>query len=461
MRRPLSIVGVTLAALLLSAGLAQAAAPTVGALAATNVQGVSALLKGAVDPEGEPTTYRFEYANQAGGGALQTATVPAGQGSTPFPARAAISGLLPSTTYRYRLVASNASGSASAEGSFSTTQGFGLLAGEAGFAVRAVGDDGGAATLAGSHPYKLDLRVGLRQGGEFEGQPGVSISDGDLRDLDIALPPGLLLNPDPEVIGSCTAVAFATPRSSPFETSRSGESCSPISQIGTVDVASAAGGGQVRRFGLFNLSPAPGIFAQVGFSAYGAPVVFDVAMPQTADGSYALSLSARNIPQRLDLSSLALSLWGTPKGASHDGERGNCLNEAEPTFPWAKCSIGPATVIPRLAYLSLPARCGAPLSFALHASSWQQPGASAQAESRDPGGPAPPLAGCGSLEASGFAAFGFLTDTKASSPSGYNFQLINDVGPLTTPSQRVTPPARKAVVNLPPGSQSILPSAPA
>ena len=76
-----------------------------------------------------------------------------------------------------------------------------------------------------------------------------------------------------------------------------------------------------------------------------------------ADGSYALAIEADEVPQALDLYGLDLNLWGVPWGASHDGQRGNCLNEAEPSFPWARCSVGdPAEFAPK-AYLSLPAQC--------------------------------------------------------------------------------------------------------
>jgi hypothetical protein len=454
MNRLAMIFGAALASSLLFVGVAAAAAPTVGALQATDIQGVSALIKGSVDPEGLATTYRFEYVNQAGfaasgfAGAAKTTTGPVGSGTAPFPARAAISGLAPSTTYHYRLTATNSNGSASAEATFATTQGFGLLPGEAGFAARAVAEGGAAATQAGLHPYLLNLNLGFRQGGDFEDQPGVPFPDGDLRDLGIDLPPGLLLNPS--ALAKCTSAAFGAPRSSPFEASLSGESCPANTQVGTVEIETSRAGGETRRFGVFSLVPPPGVAAQIGFSAYGSPVVFDIAIPQAADSSYTMQLRARNMPQSLDLRGLRLSLWGTPWGASHDGERGNCLKEPEPDFPWAKCSVGRPLTFPPLAYVSLPTRCASSLAFSLTATSWQQPGVvSRQALNRNPGGPPVPLT-CGGLFPD-FSAQGVLTDKKASSPSGYNFQLKNNTGNLVDPKLRLTPSTKKAVVTLPPG----------
>ena len=79
-------------------------------------------------------------------------------------------------------------------------------------------------------------------------------------------------------------------------------------------------------------------------------------------------------PQQLDLSGFTLTIWGAPWDVTHDPERGNCLNEAEPALGWAKCSVGPPSQNPALAYLTLPTSCAGPLTFAATASSWQQPG---------------------------------------------------------------------------------------
>ena len=79
-------------------------APTVGSVSATNIQGVSALLKGTVDPEGLATTYYFEYSTQASfAGAAKSTVTATAPGPIPSPARAAISGLKPSTLYHFGL----------------------------------------------------------------------------------------------------------------------------------------------------------------------------------------------------------------------------------------------------------------------------------------------------------------------------------------------------------------------
>jgi hypothetical protein len=73
----------------------------------------SATLAGTIAPGGADTSYFFEYGTTTGYG-LKTAaaTVPAGAGADAVAVKQAISGLTVGTTYHYRLVATNAAGTA-------------------------------------------------------------------------------------------------------------------------------------------------------------------------------------------------------------------------------------------------------------------------------------------------------------------------------------------------------------
>ena len=314
-------------------------------------------------------------------------------------------------------------------------QAAGFLPGAEGFEAVARADGGAPDTLAGSHPYALTATLAFGAGSALSG-------------MRLDLPPGLILNP--AALPKCTAAAFHTPRSSPFEASRSGESCPDASQVGTVAVESGSEG--VRRFGLFNLSAEAGTAAQLGFAPFGRPVVLDATLRSDQQGAYAFSLRSSAIPQALEVQSLGLALWGIPWAASHDGERGDCLNETEPAFPWAKCSLGrPSAGHQPRAFLSLPTACEGPLSYAAGATLWGQAGeAAASYESRGAGGAALPLGGCASLRFDPHPV-GQLTDAKASSASGYSFGLLNVDEGLTSPSLRVASQVRRAVVTLPEG----------
>jgi hypothetical protein len=331
---------------------------------------------------------------------------------------------------------------------------FGFRPGDEGFAASIVADAPGSVTpipltAAATHPYQLALHVGLNTVPSFNGQPG-PFPDGDLRDLRIESPAGLILNP--AALDQCSLSDFHTPRSSPFETpSRSGEDCPDRSQVGTVEIHTSFGGGESRRFGLFNLDPAAGVPAQLGFSAFGSPVVLDTHLRPDSEGRYVLTIEAADFPQSLDLQSLELTLWGIPWGASHDGERGDCLNEAEPSFPWAKCSVGSVQNNPPLAYLTAPTECSSSLTFNATASSWQQQGqVSAQAASQDAAHNPVALGGCENVPFTP-TPYGFLTTTKASTSSGYDFRLFANLDGFTDPIGIAPSPARRVLVRLPQG----------
>ena len=292
-----------------------AGAPSIDATSVTDIQGISALLSGKVNPNGLPTTYRFEYGTSTCPGACTPTSQEAlGSASVDRSASAAIAGLSPDTTYHYRLLATNSAQETAAgpEQTFTTTHGFGFLSGAAGFEAAATKLDGTPATQAGSHPYELTTSVNLNQGGESAGQPGVPFPDGDLKDLRLELPPGLIGNPS--TVSQCTLAQFDTPRSSPFEASLSGESCPDRSQVGTVAVHSSFGGGSTRTFGLFNLTPPPGVAAELGFAPFGDPITFDGHV-RTAEGEYGLTLEAKNFPQDLSIDGAAGDDLGHPLGA--------------------------------------------------------------------------------------------------------------------------------------------------
>lgn len=99
-----------------------AGAPSVAANAAESIDATSAQLAGSVNPDGLPTTYRFEYGTTTGyGGRAPAVDADAGSGRSEVTVTAPLAGLQPETTYHYRLVAVNAAGtSASGDRTFAT-----------------------------------------------------------------------------------------------------------------------------------------------------------------------------------------------------------------------------------------------------------------------------------------------------------------------------------------------------
>jgi hypothetical protein len=93
--------------------------PTASTGAASAVTHRSATVSGSVDANGAPTSYRFDYGPTTAYGSA-TSTADAGSGGT-VPAAATLDGLSSSTTYHYRLVATNAGGlSKGADQTFTT-----------------------------------------------------------------------------------------------------------------------------------------------------------------------------------------------------------------------------------------------------------------------------------------------------------------------------------------------------
>ncbi len=351
----------------------------------------------------------------------------------------ALAGLLLLTACAVALLAAPAQGAES----------FGFRPGAEGFDFAATKQDGTPATEAGTHPYALTGTVNFNEGPESPGQPGVPFPVADLRDMRFELPSGLIGNPS--VVSQCTLAQFNTPRSSPFETSLSGESCPNKSQVGTVSMRSALDGGSTRTFGLFNLTPPPGVAAMLGTAPFGEPIAFGAQVRNHA-GEYGLNMEAKNFPQGLAIDGVQIALWGTPWAVSHDGERGNCLKEGEPSFPWGKCSVGPPKSNRPEAFLTLPNSCTGPLPFSASADSWQAPGrwVNDSAVSHDAEGNPQGLERCDRIHFQ-TTSFSQPTTVRASSATGFEFNLsVNQEG-LLEPEGLAGSQVKTAVVGLPEG----------
>jgi hypothetical protein len=325
---------------------------------------------------------------------------------------------------------------------------FGPLPGAEGFSVAALEEGGAPDIQAGSHPWELVTSVNLRL---EEGTPGPegSYSEGDLRDLHLEEPAGLI--EDPAAVPQCTVAQFHAPRSSPFETSASGESCPDKSQVGLITLRTSLG---TRSFGVYDIEPPPGLPAQIGASPFGVPLTLSPHI-RGSGGAYGLTLDLRGLSQSFDLRGFTLALWGTPWALTHNEERGDCLNESDPEDPWGKCSVGRPRFNPPQAYLTLPPSCTGPLATTLDADSWQQPGAYLPDGEPDLSGPGwvsatadlPQLTGCDRLPF-GPEAKGLLSTDRAASPSGFDLEFgISEAG-LVEPKLLAPSQPRTAVVSL-------------
>jgi hypothetical protein len=111
-RATIAAAGAILTALLVP-GAATAAAPSATTSAASAISSTSATLNGTVNPNKETTSYHFNYGTTTSYGSVTpTASVTGNAGKS---VSATVTGLAPSTTYHFRLVATNPSGAANGQ----------------------------------------------------------------------------------------------------------------------------------------------------------------------------------------------------------------------------------------------------------------------------------------------------------------------------------------------------------
>jgi Fibronectin type III domain len=144
-RLGVSALLVSLVCLPVGAGSAAVtAAPTAITGPVSAVGSTSATAGGTVNPGGQATTWYVEYGTSTSYG-KQTSSKSAGSGTTNVQVSATLTGLSPSTTYHYRVVAANGAGTSRGDdGIFTTTSGPVAVTGSAS------GVTATAATLAGT-----------------------------------------------------------------------------------------------------------------------------------------------------------------------------------------------------------------------------------------------------------------------------------------------------------------------
>jgi hypothetical protein len=181
------------------------------------------------------------------------------------------------------LVASVATSSAYASGGFEIER----------YTLTATEKGGSADTQAGSHPYALALETALASG----------TGSHEVKNLAFELPSGLIVNPRAVPHGNA---------------------------VGEVEMMAA---GKSVSATVYNLAPAPGEFARLGFTVEGASVIAGISVP--TGGGDGMTLSIQDIAQ-LGIESVKLTLGGLSSSA----------------------------------FLTLPTSCSGPLRTTLQGESW-------------------------------------------------------------------------------------------
>lgn len=274
--------------------------------------------------------------------------------------------------------------------------------------------DGSPADRAGSRPYQYVTTYAVNTQAT---QPGAKVlftpAGGDTKDIHVALPPGLIGNPN--ATSRCTAQQFTT-QSPLSDTDRPLNNCPDGSAVGLVyaQVVSEAGEGVSTDITagfpvpLYNLVPPKGMPAQFGFQILGA--VFYINTKVRTGSDYGITAYLSNLSQVRRVIGASVVVWGTPSHPSHDSLRGSCLNVARESLPFSfgNCPAG----VPVRPFLRMPTSCDGPLAFTMAVDTWAARDAFFSA-----GSASPRLGGCASLP---FApTISAVPDTTVSdSPSG-------------------------------------------
>jgi hypothetical protein len=296
---------------------------------------------------------------------------------------------------------------------------FGLVPGSVG--AVALKRDGTVASQAGSHPhsYTVNMKFNTDGSGHTEG--------GEVRDIIVDLPPGLVGNPQ------------AVPRCSRQLFEGINPSCPGNTQIGVLrvnipDVGNAHGP-------IYNMVPPPGVAGQIGFSVLSNNALENASV--RSEEGYGLEVGTFDIP--VELSLVSETIWGVPADPANDAER-FCRD--------ALGSIveGCSSDAPLQPYLTLPASCEAPPEITIKIDSTLAPGVfdEQSAPSLDGGGSPAALAGCDGVPFQPKVS-AQPTSKQASSPSGLDFELKLPNQGLLSPGGIAETEPKKTVVTLPEG----------
>ncbi len=280
---------------------------------------------------------------------------------------------------------------------------------------------------AGSHPFQLTTVLNLNETIESYIKEGVEpVVTGAApalpKQLGFNLPPGLI--GDPRAVALCSSVDFYT--IDPGDTN----SCAADSAIGVAVVTithiiGGAIGDHPYVVPLWNLEPANGEPARLGFEVEKVPVVLDTSL--RSNGDYGVSVSVSDAPETVQLLSSEVTIWGVPGEASHDQQRGWICVDGGYWVPEHPPCQAPSQHSSS-AFLTLPTSCTGPLGTTVEGESWpfkllgSEPGQvftlqGAQTEATLPG-----LEGCAAVPFTPSIA-AESTEHAASTPTGLDVNV--------------------------------------
>jgi hypothetical protein len=265
---------------------------------------------------------------------------------------------------------------------------------------------------AGAH---ADISIEFELSHDKEGAPYALT-----RDLDFALPPGVIGNP--QNAPRCTVVQFGE---SPEESK-----CPQDAQVGVSEVT--LGGELAGTFTepIYNMpSPSGDVVARFGLFAGPYPTFIAIRVTASVEGAAAAA----------GLVAASTTLWGVPAASSHDSQR----LTPEEALKFELPPGGRKANVPETPFLSNPTDCSLEREVSVTATSYQVPEAPSTISA-----PFPQIVGCSKLAFSPeFTAI--PTNPEAAAPSGLDATLT--IPQDETPGGRATSTLKSAIVALPEG----------
>jgi uncharacterized repeat protein (TIGR01451 family) len=301
--------------------------------------------------------------------------------------------------------------------------------------------DGTLDTQAGSHPYEATFSFDLPTLVQNTGFPELRAAGGEVRNLVVDLPPGLVGNPN--AVPQCTRQQLDAIR------------CPNASQIGSAMIF-FGGGSDQEMPRVYNMVPPPGVPAEFGFlSVEGINSYLDNSVRSGSD--YGITTEIDNTPTR-SIVHVVTTLWGVPGDPSHviwrESNQPGCSKEQIERIGGnaedeQKCKPVGSSPKP---FLTLPTECGEPQKFTIRANTWQHPDVWRKAEfsSHDAGGLSTGFTGCEDV------LFGPLVSTspdtaRGDTPAGLTVEVKPPIGGLEDPEGRGSSDIQNTTVTLPEG----------
>jgi hypothetical protein len=207
-----------------------------------------------------------------------------------------------------------------------------------------VDTSGAPVSQAGSHADQVTF-LGFH--GTTDPSTGITVMDGQVRNIEVDLPAGFYGNP--QALPSCTMAQLVELNGV----------CKPASQVGVLHYLTPDGSFQ--DFPVYSLKAPDSQTAVLGVVALSVPAKIVVSV--RSGGDYGLTAKLSNLNQGLSLQLTTLTLWGVPADPIHDGQRygtGGIFDTGHPAG------------VPLRPFLSMPSRCD-PLTTTVRAASWQNP----------------------------------------------------------------------------------------